>query len=118
MEKMRAGLGGFSLPPPEPFVSMNQLQLPKTDWLAESGFLTSPRLRVGRETPKGNQNTLSRKEPRTAECYSGKRELSPSQSYLEIKTGLDGPLLKEFLLLLNDLKHLLCAFFSMKKKLY
>lgn len=115
MEKMRAGLGDFSLPPPEPFASMNQLQLPKTDWLAESGFLTSLRLRAGRETPKGNQNTLTRKEPRTAECYAGKRELSPSQSYLEIKTGLDGLLLKEFLLLLNDLKHLLCAFFSMKK---
>ena len=82
----------------------------------QSGFLTSPRLRVGRETPKGNQNTLTRKEPRAVESYAGKRELSPSQSYLEIKTGLDGLLLKEFLLLPNDLKHLLCAFLFHEKK--
>ena len=72
---------------------------------------------MGRETPKGNQNTLTRKEPRAVESYAGKRELSPSQSYLEIKTGLDGLLLKEFLLLPNDLKHLLCAFLFHEKKI-
>ena len=114
--QVRAGLGDFSLPPSEPFASMNQLQLPRTGWLAKSGFLTSPRLRVGRETPKGNQNTLTRKEPRTAKCYAGKRELSPSQSYLEIKTDLDGLLLKRISSSTEWFEtSIVCLFFPMKK---